>query len=636
MPLEPAHLAFRDDGTPYSPEYGDVYHSSAGGLEQARHVFLRGNGLPERWQQRERFTIVETGFGLGLSFLATWADWRADPRRCARLHFVSVERHPFSRSDLRQLHARWPALDALSRELGAHWPALTPGMHRIHLDDGRVVLTLLFGDARTLLPQLQCRADAFFLDGFAPSRNPQLWSAEVLGELARVAAAGATLATWSVAGALRERLAGLGFACRKLPGFADKREMLQARLAGDGTPAAGSEGRHAMVIGAGLAGSSVAHRLAERGWLIDVIDSADGPGRGASGNLAGVLRPLPSLDDNRLARITRAGALYGLHHLHRLTAHGRDVMWDACGVLHIARDAVHEGKQRQVVEAHRYPHDYLRFVTREEASRISGWPLEAGGWWFPHGAWVRPPSLCAANLLDWPQRIRCHYGHTVAHLEHGPDGWRALDANGLLVGAAPIAIVANGVGIDALAQTAVLPVRSARGQVAHLPAAAGSAPNVVVCRLGYVTPEIGGVRCAGATFSVDDPEPALRERDHRDNLAKLDFMLPGFSSALANAPVAGRVGFRPASPDRLPMVGAVPADVTPEHGTPLAALARKPGLYAVSGFGARGLVWASLAGELLASQLCDEPLPLERELVEALDPARHLLRPVRRRAPSAD
>ncbi|NMG75142.1 bifunctional tRNA (5-methylaminomethyl-2-thiouridine)(34)-methyltransferase MnmD/FAD-dependent 5-carboxymethylaminomethyl-2-thiouridine(34) oxidoreductase MnmC [Aromatoleum diolicum] len=633
MPIDPARLSFTEDGTPCSTEFGDVYHAREGGLEQARFVFIGGNHLPARWQGHESFTIVETGFGLGLNFLATWDAWRDDPRRCGRLHYVSVERNPFTRADLVQLHARWPELAALAIELQAQWPVLTPGVHRLHLDAGRVTLTLLFGDANELIPQLECRADAFYLDGFAPTINPELWSGALLRELSRIAAPSATLATWSVSGAVRRMLAEAGFQCEKTAGFAGKRAMLRARFGESACPRAGhpdAPARHALVIGAGLAGSSLAHRLAERGWTVDVVDAASGPGQGASGNLSGVLRPLPNLDDNRLARITRAGALYGLRHLKRLSDLGLPVRWDACGVLHLARDPVHEGKQRHVVETHRPPPEYLRFVERDEASVLAGWPLPLGGWWFPGGGWVNPPSLCAANLEAFPERIRGHFGRAVSRLERGADCWTAFDASGTEIAAAPVAILANGVGIRHIAQGAALPVRSARGQVTHLPALPGSAPKVVVCRLGYVSPEIDGIRCAGATFAVDDNEIALREADQRENLAKLAFMLPGFGTDLDPAQLGGRVGFRPASPDRLPMVGAIPSVRSVDRGTPLADIPRFSGLYAVEGFGARGLVWASLAAELLASQLAGDPLPLERDLVDALDPARYLLRPPRK------
>jgi tRNA 5-methylaminomethyl-2-thiouridine biosynthesis bifunctional protein len=130
-PLVPATIAFTESGTPWSPAYDDVYHSGAGGAGQARHVFLGGNGLPGRWLGHDRFTILETGFGFGLNFLATWAAWKADSRRSAKLHYVSIEKHPFSASDLAKLHATHPGFDALSFSLRADWPMLVPGMHRL-------------------------------------------------------------------------------------------------------------------------------------------------------------------------------------------------------------------------------------------------------------------------------------------------------------------------------------------------------------------------------------------------------------------------------------------------------------------------------------------------------------------------
>jgi tRNA 5-methylaminomethyl-2-thiouridine biosynthesis bifunctional protein len=629
-PIQSARLEFDPAGIPCSSAYGDIYHSSDGGLGQARQVFLTGNELPGRWAGRRHFVIVETGFGLGLSFLATWAAWREDPARCQRLHFISCEKHPFHAEDLARLHRAWPELADLSAELHAHWPALTPGFHRLHLAGGRVVLTLLFGEAAETLAELEARADAIYLDGFAPACNPELWSPRIFHLLARLAAPGATLATWSVAGQVREGLTHAGFEVNKAEGFGGKREMLVGRIARPAEAAPTPVERHALVVGAGLAGSALSHRLAERGWRIELIDAAAGSGQGASGNLAGVLRPLPSLDDNRLARLTRAGTLYAGHHLARLAAASHPVRWDPCGVLHLAREPSHEAKQRRVVEAHQPPADFLRFVERDEASELAGWPVELGGWWFPGGGWVQPPSLCAASLASAGPAVASHFGRALAGLEYRDGLWRALAGDRSIIAAAPVAILANGTGITILPQAAALPVVSARGQVSHLPAVPGSAPRVVVCRLGYVNPEVDGVRCAGATFQVGAPNPGLRLADHQENLAKLDFILPGYSATVANATLAGRVGFRPASPDRLPMVGAVPSLARLDGPVPLADIPRHPGLYAVSGFGARGLVWASLMGEFLASALEGEPLPLERSLAAAIDPARYLLRPARR------
>ncbi|MFA7267921.1 MAG: tRNA (5-methylaminomethyl-2-thiouridine)(34)-methyltransferase MnmD [Sterolibacterium sp.] len=227
--LTPARLAYTPDGTPYSAEYDDVYHAAAGGLAQARHVFLGGNGLPERWRGQERFVILETGFGLGLNFLATWQVWRSDPQRCKRLHFVSFEKHPLTSVDLASLHRRWPELADLSDQLQRQWPLPMPGIHLLHFDEGRVILKLCFDDAAESLlqPALGAPVDAFFLDGFSPSKNPALWSPHLLKSLEQLAAAGATLATWTVAGTVRKGLAAAGFEVSKTTGFGNKREMLR-------------------------------------------------------------------------------------------------------------------------------------------------------------------------------------------------------------------------------------------------------------------------------------------------------------------------------------------------------------------------------------------------------------------------
>ncbi|MCK2089195.1 bifunctional tRNA (5-methylaminomethyl-2-thiouridine)(34)-methyltransferase MnmD/FAD-dependent 5-carboxymethylaminomethyl-2-thiouridine(34) oxidoreductase MnmC [Thauera aromatica] len=640
QPLVPARLAFAEDGTPWSDTFGDVYHSADGGLGQADHVFLAGNGLPQRWRGRERFVVLETGFGLGLNFLATWASWRDDPERCGRLHFVSCELHPFGTDDLARLHRRWPQFAELSAALRAQWPVLAPGLHRLHLDGERVTLTLYFGDAREGLAQLVARADAFYLDGFSPARNPELWSPQLCRQLAHLAAPGATLATWSVAGAVRRHLRDAGFELAKVPGFGGKRQMLRGRLPGAASTAPQPGGgtrdapprRHALIVGAGLAGCALAERLAARGWNIELIDAAAAPALGASGNLAGVLRPLPSLDDNRMSRLTRAGTLYGWRHIARLRAAGEAVKAAACGVLHLARDDTQAAKMVAVVERLGLPPGHLRYVAADEASTLAGWAVPIGGWWFGDSGWVHPPSLCAANLARHGDRVRTHFGRKLARLQRDDTGWCAVDERGTKIAGAAVLVLAVGSAVRDFVPARLLPVGSARGQVSLLPATPGGAPRVVVCRGGYVSPEVDGQHCTGASFDSDDEDAAPRLRDHADNLARLEAMLPGITAGLAPADVGGRVGFRPTSPDRLPMVGALPAASAVAPATPLAAIPRQPDAWVLSGYGARGLVWSEIAAELLASVLDGDPLPLERDLCEALDPARFLLRPPRGRA----
>ncbi|OIR07198.1 tRNA 5-methylaminomethyl-2-thiouridine biosynthesis bifunctional protein MnmC [mine drainage metagenome] len=630
--ITPAKLSFTADGTPYSAAYDDVYHATAGGLEQARHVFLGGNELPGRWRGREAFTIVETGFGLGLNFLATWRAWQEDPQRSSRLHFVSFEKHPFAAIDLDLAHRRWPELAGLAAKLRQQWPVLAPGVQRLNFADGQVSLTLFLGDATTLLPQLVAGVDAYFIDGFAPAKNPELWSAQFLAALTRTAAPGATLATWSVAKPVREGLAACGWTLEKRAGFAEKREMLAGRLPGD-RPGK-TLVRSAVVVGAGLAGTACAERLASRGWSVTIIDRQPGPGLEASGNPAGVLRPLPSMDDNYLARLTRAAYLHGRRHLQALSAAGLPLRWDACGVLHLARDPINEENQRRLVARHQPPADYFCFVERDQAARLAGWPVQLGGWWFPGGGWADPASLCRANLERHPGRIRTRFGCTAESLEHGEEGWRVIDATGAVLAAAPILILACAAQALRLLPELQLPLRIARGQVNYLPQSFAAPPEIVVCRLGYVTPAANGVRSFGASFVLDNADEGLKIEETRGNLARLEFMLSGYAEGVDPESLAGRAGFRAMTPDRLPLIGALPQPdavlAAAPGATPLRQYPRRSGLYGMLGLGARGLVWSSLAGELLAAQLEGEPLPLERELVDAVDPARFVLRGRRR------
>ncbi|SAL42817.1 5-methylaminomethyl-2-thiouridine methyltransferase [Caballeronia peredens] len=231
-PLASAPLVFRDDGTPYSPRHDDIYHSVAGALAQARHVFLNGNGLPERWREKTRFTVLETGFGMGVNFLATWAAWRDDPRRATSIEFVSIEKHPFSAGDLRRAHAAIiddQSISPLADALASAWPPLVAGVHRIEFDAGALTLTLAFGDAANLLPHLSetgVSADAIYLDGFAPAKNPDMWTPAIFATLADMTSEDATFATYTSAGDVKRALLQNGFEYRKAPGFGGKRAML--------------------------------------------------------------------------------------------------------------------------------------------------------------------------------------------------------------------------------------------------------------------------------------------------------------------------------------------------------------------------------------------------------------------------
>lgn len=612
-PLVPARLAFASDGTPYSAAFDDIYHSSHGGPAQAQHVFLDGNGLPSRWSGRARFTILETGFGLGLNFLATWAAWRDDPDHATRLHYVAVEKHPFCARDLAQLHSRHAQFAVQSAQLRAAWPLLVPGMHRLEFEDGRVVLTLLFAAIDVALPQLRLAADAIYLDGFAPAKNPDMWTPRVLKAVGRLAATEATLATYTSASAVRESLGAAGFEVEKRRGFAHKREMTCARFRLV-RPAPAAPRREAIVIGAGLAGSAVCERLTARGWAVTLIEKRGGPAQGASGNHSGAFHPLVTADDSHLARLSRASFLYALRHWPAQAG----VEWARCGVLQIARHADEEAAQQTALAHHKYPDDYARYLAREPAQIAAGIAVAAGGVWFEQGGWIRPASLVRA-LLD-ASAVQLRYGIEVAGLERRADLWRAVDANGDTVAEAPAVVLANAADAARLVPIAGLTLRRVRGQLTYLPASKLPSYAPVLLRGGVLLPPVDGIAVAGASYDLDDEDPEPRVDSHAGNLRRLAAILPHVRFAFDPAALDGRVGFRAVAVDRMPIVGPIDDGETPA------------GLYTACAYASRGIVWCSLMAELLASRMEGDPLPIEAKLADSVSPQRFGTRTGRSRA----
>jgi len=478
--IEPARPAHAADGTPMSPRYGDVYHSADSGPGQARHVFVGGNALPGRWAARDSFTILETGFGLGVNFLATWETWRRDPARPRRLHFIAIEKHPFLRGDLAALLGAYPEWGELARELVDRWPPPLAGTHRRVFDAGGVALTVVFDDAASALARLEARADAIYLDGFAPSRNPDMWTGEVLRRVARLAAPGATCATWSTARAVRDGLAAAGFALEVRPGFGHKREMLVGRLEPRGADAAQARGRargerHAIVVGAGLAGAAATHSLTSRGWRITLVDAAPRPAAGASSLHAGCFHPLVARDDSLLARLTRAAFLHALDAWRELERRGHPIAWARCGLLQLSRKAGDEAALHAAIDELGLPATFVEAVDASEGSRRIGWPIDRAGAWFPEGGWAKAPSIVRAQLDEAMASAGSTFlpARRVHALAKTADGWRALAEGGATIAEASVVVLANAADIARLAPLGA-PIRSVRGQASYVPASLGA------------------------------------------------------------------------------------------------------------------------------------------------------------------
>ena len=625
-------LAFDGSGHPVSPIYDDVFKSRAGAMGEASQVFVDGCRLTEAWAPRKRFVVLELGFGLGVNFLATLAAWRAARQRPARLHFVSVEKHPLSAKELARAHEALALAGEDAARLVEAWPLALPGLHRIAFADGAVELTLAVGDARQLIPSLALAADAFYLDGFAPARNPEMWSPELLRGLARLARPGATLATYSAATTVRDALAGAGFQPEVLPGYGGKRERLSARYAprwktfhAPAEDPAWSE-RHAIVVGAGLAGSACCAALTERGWRVTLIE------RGAAPAAEGSSQPVVadhlhlSPDDNVLARLTRAGLLAG------------DVETEPPqGKLVIAEDDAHLERQRAMVAALGFPAAFAQVLDAPAASQAAGIALSRGGLWLPGCRVSRPRALCERWLAGAGDRLEVLWRSELSSIARQADGrWLALDAAHRPLAAAPVVVLANAGDALRLAGMSGTALRRVRGQTTLLEA--GVLPGLRAALGGdaYACPMADGSTLVGATF---DDGADLSPDPHADlsNLRRLARVLGLDAAGLLARSRPGATGFRYAAHDRLPLIGPLPDEAQARAHAP--ALARNDrlaiphacGLYGAFAFGSRGRLWARLGAAVLAAQIDGGPAPLEADLLRVVDPARFLRRQLRRR-----
>ncbi len=631
-PIVPAKVEFgADPGTPpRAPAFGDVYHPRQGAYEQARQVFLAGNGLPERWRGRARFAIAETGFGLGHNFLATWAAWRDDAARCERLVFVSVEKHPLLKGDLVRAHAASPHA-ALARELIERWPPLVAGLHTLEFEGGRVRLLLGLGEALDLLRHLVARIDAFYLDGFAPACNAAMWSPELLRSLARLAAPAATAATWSAARAVRDGLAAAGFEVNAAPGQGGKRDITLARYAPRFT-AAPPPGRalpahaptHAVVVGAGLAGAMTAWALAHEGIACTVLERHADAAAEASGNPAGLWHGTVSADDGPHARWHRAAALHAARRIADAVAAG--VAGSAQGLLRMELRRSLQAMQ-EIAARQGLPADLVRALAADEASARAGIALASPAWWIAHGGWVDPGAL-VRHLLEQTAGVRWQMRSAVQRLSRHGSAWHAIDASGRVLAEAPLVVLCNASDALRLAGLPAAWLHARRGQVSWCDAAdARVAPWLPIAGGGYLLARPDGGLLFGATDDADDPDPALRDADHRINLARAGALV-GTAPLRDGARLSGRVGWRAATLDRLPLVGLVPDVQAPRPARHDAArlFARCDGLFMHAGLGSRGITSAPLGAALIAAQASGAPWPLTADLVDAVDPARALRR----------
>lgn len=651
----PAEIEWRDE-IPYSIQFSDCYFSKDGGLEETRHVFLQASGFLKHCDSGQSAVVGELGFGSGLNFLATMSAWhqtRAQSKRvshaveepntpAATLHFISFERYPLLSEDRRRVYALFPELAPYSALLDERLPVPIAGIHLLEFPEFSTRLYLALGDVAEFLPLVSASVDFWFLDGFAPDRNEAMWNAEICQHLARLSHPLTQLSTFSAARAVRDALSAVGFSPTKEPGFGRKREMVRARYNTEASITVHSltAVRTVAVVGGGLAGAAAAWACAKRGWNVQLFESVDSLAQGASGNPAGVLMPYLSVKPDFQSRFFSAGFLFTLASI--LAYEDSSQFFSQCGVLRLATSGRLERLQ-EAIEALLLPEEFAIAKNIDAASELAGVMLTAPGVWHALGGMVQPrklaEQLCANSLVS--VRTNCGVAKIVSEDEcvtlFGTDGSELCAVDAL--------IIANASDASTFIQASWLPLEPVKGQLVSLPQQEMlAALKTVVCFDGYIIPAIDGQYVLGATYEHNASSLATDESKQRELLDRLERRAPELKAAELHWS-AGRAAYRSMTPDRMPIVGALPnvdefmqhyldvnrgqlGDIYPDAG-------KHSGLWVSLGHGSRGISSCLLSAEIIAARIANEPLPIETDLLRAVDPVRFLVRAAKRGLPVA-
>lgn len=637
--------------TPSSTEFDDFYFSTDSGLEETRYVFIENSQLSQRWASltSNHFSICETGFGTGLNFLCAWQLWLECSHSEQHLHFISVEKFPIKKQDLKKALEQWPELSTLSQALLEQYPEPVPGWHTLHLNNqsqsGSVTLHLFLGDISDWLPQINTQVDAWFLDGFSPAKNPDMWNDELFLHIARLTKPQGTVATFTAASNIKRSLRAAGFTVKKTRGYGVKREMgyaIQTLSNGPRPPfyidnkpwfetpqLKIPKPQKAIIIGAGIAGCSTAAALAKRGWQVELLEKDSSIANGASGNRQGVLYAKLATELIPHSQFYLAGFLYSLN---LLNAQLDKQHWNDCGVLQLAMNEK-EIKRQQTFEKRNKLQSIIRSVTAQQASEIAGVEVKQPGLYFKDGGWVHPKAWCE-KLINH-KNITAKFNQNIVNISQEKNGWLALSQRGDQF-QGNIIIVCSAEQARSFEQLNFIETKPISGQVTQVQAGDVTL-DTVLCGGSYVTPTTQGKLNFGASYRLNSSSKEIIEQEHTDNINTLAEEFPGVAQQLNHTKsISGRASVRCTSPDYTPIAGPVCDAI--EFARDFAELGKSKkwcfhksakfleGLYVNIGHGSRGLSSAPLCAELVASQITNEPNPLPKDLSNMVNPNRFLVK----------
>ena len=657
--IQHAKIHFNQENTPVSDKFDDVYFSNQDGLAETHYVFLEGNQLWERWvnYQEAYFVIAETGFGTGLNFFAVTSLFREFRQKypdspLKHLYFISFEKYPLPLDTLQQAHLAYPQFSHLAQHLQQHWLNPIQGCYRFHFDE--TTLDLWFGDIAENLPQLgdymNGKIDAWFLDGFAPSKNPDMWNEQLYQQMFRFTKPQGTFATFTAASAVRKGLENAGFDITKRKGFGKKRECLSGQKTQEKPTALSAPWFHSQpanlnkqdiaIIGGGIASLCTAISLVKRGAKITIYCEDEQTALNASGNKQGAFYPQLSDDNERNIRFYIHAFAYGHQFLQWAIQHKIEFEHEFCGVALCAYNEKAESKLDKIAKLN-LPSDLYQSLSQTELSEKVGLPLPFWGSFIPQGAWLAPRQLVqhAFAFLE-KQGVQIKTSQKVTALSQTENGWQITTAENKTFNH-EVVVLANGHKLTDFEQTQKLPLYPVRGQVSQIPTSENLLKlKTVLCYDGYLTPvdQAKTSHCIGASHVRDNATREFSLTEQQENQQKIQQNIPeDWTKEVDTSGNLARIGVRCSVRDLTPMMGAVPhfsAQQTQYQNLfnlcrrkqPIEQAANYPNLYLIGALGSRGLTSAPFLGETLASLIYGEPLPMSEDLIHNLMPNRSWVR----------
>lgn len=657
--IQHAKIHFNQENTPVSDKFDDVYFSNQDGLAETHYVFLEGNQLWERWvnYQEAHFVIAETGFGTGLNFFAVTSLFREFRQKypdspLKHLYFISFEKYPLPLDALQQAHLAYPQFSHIAQHLQQHWLNPIQGCYRFHFDE--TTLDLWFGDIAENLPQLgdymNGKIDAWFLDGFAPSKNPDMWNEQLYQQMFRFTKPQGTFATFTAASAVRKGLENTGFNIKKRKGFGKKRECLSGQKTHEKLTALSTPWFHSQpanlnkqdiaIIGGGIASLCTAISLIKRGAKITIYCEDEQTALNASGNKQGAFYPQLSDDNERNIRFYIHAFAYGHQFLQWAIQQQIEFEHEFCGVALCAYNEKTESKLNKITELN-LPSDLYQSLNQTELSEKVGLPLPFGGAFIPQGAWLAPRQLVQHTFAFLEkQGVQIKTSQKATALSQTEHGWQIKTAENETF-CHEVVVLANGHKLAEFEETQKLPLYPVRGQVSQIPTSENLLKlKTVLCYDGYLTPadQAKASHCIGASHVRDNATREFSLTEQQENQQKIQQNIPEeWTKEVDTSGNLARIGVRCSVRDLTPMMGAVPhfsAQQTQYQNLfnlrrrkqPIEQAENYPNLYLIGALGSRGLTSAPFLGETLASLIYGEPLPMSEDLIHNLMPNRSWVR----------